>query len=736
MEKTGSEEIRGIVESVVYRNDGNGYTVVELSCEDGKLVTAVGSAPPLSEGETLVLRGEWTYHKEFGRQFAFSSLEENLPADTDGILRYLSSRTVRGVGPVTALKIVNRFGIDTFDVIENHPEWLADIPGITMKKAGDISASFREQTGIRGVMMFCRDYLGTGEVTKVYKQYGAGAVGVIRDNPYVLCAGEFGIGFDKADEIAASIDYPKDSINRIESGLVYVLTFNSRVNGHTCLPREKLISAAIQVLSLPQDTVATALDRLLDDGRLAIFSAGGVDYIMTTEVAEEEDFIARRLNEMNRQIVALTPSDCEMMILKAENENRLRYAEQQRRAIREALTCGMVVITGGPGTGKTTIVKAIISIFESLGMSTVLSAPTGRAAKRLSEATGNEAKTVHRMLEMERGGDGEEVRFNRNKTNPLDEDIIIVDEASMIDLSLMNALLLAVRRGARLVMIGDTDQLPSVGAGNILGDIITSGAVNTVKLTDVFRQASESMIITNAHRINHGEIPILNKVNSDFFFVCRENEKTIPATVLSLITERLPRTYGDGIRDKVQVISPSKKGSGGIEILNHELQEKLNPPSEFKREKNAHGIIFREGDKVMQTVNNYDIEWEKNGAEGTGIFNGDIGIIERIDTQNARMIINFDDRTARYGFDLLGDLELAYAITVHKSQGSEYPVVIVPMYSAPPMLETRNLLYTAVTRAKEMVILVGRSDIPARMVANNREIMRYTTLSYKLAQAN
>lgn len=736
MEKTGSEEIRGIVESVVYRNDGNGYTVVELSCEDGKLVTAVGSAPPLSEGETLVLRGEWTYHKEFGRQFAFSSLEENLPADTDGILRYLSSRTVRGVGPVTALKIVNRFGIDTFDVIENHPEWLADIPGITLKKAGDISASFREQTGIRGVMMFCRDYLGTGEVTKVYKQYGAGAVGVIRDNPYVLCAGEFGIGFDKADEIAASIDYPKDSINRIESGLVYVLTFNSRVNGHTCLPREKLISAAMQVLSLPPDTVATTLDRLLDDGRLALFSAGGVDYIMTTEVAEEEDFIARRLNEMNRQIVALTPSDCEMMILKAENENGLRYAEQQRRAIREALTCGMVVITGGPGTGKTTIVKAIISIFESLGMSTVLSAPTGRAAKRLSEATGKEAKTVHRMLEMERGGDGEEVRFNRNKTNPLDEDIIIVDEASMIDLSLMNALLLAVRRGARLVMIGDTDQLPSVGAGNILGDIITSGAVNTVKLTDVFRQASESMIITNAHRINHGEIPILNKVNSDFFFVCRENEKTIPATVLSLITERLPRTYGDGIRDKVQVISPSKKGSGGIEILNHELQEKLNPPSEFKREKNAHGIIFREGDKVMQTVNNYDIEWEKNGAEGTGIFNGDIGIIERIDTQNARMIINFDDRTARYGFDLLGDLELAYAITVHKSQGSEYPVVIVPMYSAPPMLETRNLLYTAVTRAKEMVILVGRSDIPARMVANNREIMRYTTLSYKLAQAN
>lgn len=736
MEKTGSEEIRGIVESVVYRNDGNGYTVVELSCDDGKLVTAVGSAPPLSEGETLVLRGEWTYHKEFGRQFAFSSLEENLPADTDGILRYLSSRTVRGVGPVTALKIVNRFGIDTFDVIENHPEWLADIPGITLKKAGDISASFREQTGIRGVMMFCRDYLGTAEVTKVYKQYGAGAVGVIRDNPYVLCAGEFGIGFDKADEIAASIDYPKDSINRIESGLVYVLTFNSRVNGHTCLPREKLISAAMQVLSLPPDTVATTLDRLLDDGRLAIFSAGGVDYIMTTEVAEEEDFIARRLNEMNRQIVALTPSDCEMMILKAENENGLRYAEQQRRAIREALTCGMVVITGGPGTGKTTIVKAIISIFESLGMSTVLSAPTGRAAKRLSEATGKEAKTVHRMLEMERGGDGEEVRFNRNKTNPLDEDIIIVDEASMIDLSLMNALLLAVRRGARLVMIGDTDQLPSVGAGNILGDIITSGAVNTVKLTDVFRQASESMIITNAHRINHGEIPILNKVNSDFFFVCRENEKAIPATVLSLITERLPRTYGDGIRDKVQVISTSKKGSGGIEILNHELQEKLNPPSEFKREKNAHGIVFREGDKVMQTVNNYDIEWEKNGAEGTGIFNGDIGIIERIDTQNARMIINFDDRTARYGFDLLGDLELAYAITVHKSQGSEYPVVIVPMYSAPPMLETRNLLYTAVTRAKEMVILVGRSDIPARMVANNREIMRYTTLSYKLAQAN
>ena len=725
------DTLSGTIENVVYHNETNDYTVIEISDSDENLITAVGTMPMAFEGETVDLKGRWTYHKEFGKQFAFDSFEKHLPEETDGILHYLSSRTVKGIGPVTALKIVNRFGTDSFDVIENHPEWLADIPGITMKKAAAISESFREQTGIRGVMMFCKDFMGTGEVTKVYKRLGAGAVGIIRDNPYILCESDYGIPFEKADAIAKSLGYDPCSPSRILSGLKYILNYNGSVNGHTCLPVEKLIDATSQILEIDNDKIYSTLTELLNDGELSSQKIDSVEYVMTNEVAEDEDAIARHIYRITREAGDFRAADISKLVEKVECNLGINFAPLQREALISALECGVIILTGGPGTGKTTVIKAMISIFNSIGIKTVLAAPTGRAAKRMSEATSEEAKTVHRMLEMERTKDGDTV-FGRNEKNPLAENAVIVDEASMLDLSLTANLLRAIRRGGRLIIIGDSDQLPSVGAGNILSDLISSERIKTIRLTEIFRQSKESLIITNAHRINEGQNPILNVTDNDFFFVRRDYEGDIAETVASLITERLPKTYGREIKERIQVITPSRKGSGGVENLNNTLQARINPENKFKREKSAHGVIFREGDKVMQVVNNYDIEWEKNGAVGVGLFNGDIGEITKIDTKEEKMSILFEDKLAEYTFDMLDELELAYAITIHKSQGSEYPVIIVPMYSCAPMLMTRNLLYTAVTRAKNMVILVGRAEVAYKMVSNNREVMRYTALKQKI----
>lgn len=685
------------------------------------------------EGERVTLKGHWSYHKEFGKQFCFDAYEKNLPDEVEGILQYLSSSTVKGVGPVTALKIVNRFGIDTFDVIENHPEWLTDISGITMKKAAVISESFREQTGIRTVMMFCKDYMGTGEVTRVYKKLGSGAVGIIKENPYILCEEEYGISFEKADAIAKSLDMSPTSHVRILSAAKYVLSYNAISNGHTCLPKEKLISALASLIEVEERIVCDAVNNFINVGELAFYNAQNVTYVMTNRVYEAEEYIASKLVSMQDEVAGFSMCDVSTVLEKLELDFGIQYAQLQKNAIFEALIGGVMVLTGGPGTGKTTVVKALISIFKSLRLKCVLAAPTGRAAKRMSEATSEEAKTIHRMLEMERNSDLS-VRYGRNAQNPLDESVVIIDEASMIDLSLTEALLRAMKRGSRLILIGDADQLPSVGAGNIFSDIIASKMIKTVRLKEIFRQSKESLIITNAHRINNGEYPILNITDNDFFFVGREYESDIPKTVANLIMQRLPKAYGSSIKGDIQVITPSKKGYGGVEVLNNELQASINPPAKFKKEKSSHGVIFREGDKVMQTVNNYDIEWEKNGYVGMGIFNGDIGVIETINPAKSEMIIRFDDRIATYSFDLLEDLDLAYAITVHKSQGSEYPVVIIPMYCCPPMLMTRNLLYTAITRARRMVILVGKADISARMVDNNREVLRYTTLVDRICE--
>ena len=725
------QKISGRIENVVYRNESNDYTVIEISDENELLITAVGIMPLAFEGEDVVLTGHWVYHKEFGKQFNFDSFEKTLPKEVDGILQYLSSRTVKGIGPVTAVKIVNRFGLDTFDVIEKHPEWLADIPGITMKKAAQIAESFREQTGIRGIMMLCKDHISPSDVTKVYKRFGGSALGIIEDDPYILCIGELGISFDKVDDLAKSLGHAMNSRSRVLSGINYILSYNGVNNGHTCLPTDKLIMAATELLSLDSEYISNMIDDLIHSRDLGRYRIDDREYIMTDRVAEAEDFIAKNLHRLSTGVVKYGVDDIASLLEQVEAKLSIKLAAKQRQALYLALHSGVMVLTGGPGTGKTTIVRALISILDSVGEKVVLAAPTGRAAKRMSEATGREAKTVHRMLEMERTPNGEN-KFCRNAKNPLDESVVIIDEASMLDLFLTEALVRALKRGARLILIGDSDQLPSVGAGNILSDIISSECVSTVRLTEIFRQSKESLIITNAHKINEGEAPILSITDNDFFFVKREREVDIPSTIASLLVERLPRTYGAAIKDQIQVVTPSKKGVGGVESLNLVLQNKMNPPLQFKKEKTAHGTIFREGDRVMQMVNNYELEWEKNGIEGLGIFNGDIGRIVKINNTDSYMTIDFDDKLVRYPFETLEELELAYAITVHKSQGSEYPVVIIPMYNCAPMLMSRNLFYTAVTRAKKMVILVGNSDIPYKMAINNREVLRYTTLKQRI----
>ncbi len=729
----GVDTLRGIIQGIIYKNESNDYTVFEVVDEGNNIITAVGIIPGVTEGENVVLNGQWSLHKEFGRQFSFVSYEKTLPSEIDGIIQYLSSRTIKGIGPVTALKIVNKFGTDTFDVIEHHPEWLTDIPGISMKKAAAISESFRAQTELHGVMMFFKDYMGTGEVTKVYKRLGASAIGIIRDNPYVLCSGEYGIPFERADSMAASFGFSPISDMRLISGIEYVLKYNADMNGHTCLPREKLVSTASSLLGVGEDIILDRLNKYIEDREFFVYSADGTDYIMTCDVYVSEEYISAKLNSLTDEIERISNYDIASLIERVEYRLGVEYASLQREAIFRCLNSGITIITGGPGTGKTTVVKGMISIFSDLNMKTVLAAPTGRAAKRLSEATGETSKTVHRLLEMDITSDTS-ARFNRNSQHPIDEKVVIVDEASMIDLSLMCSLVRALPRGARLILIGDVDQLPSVGAGNVLADLIDSGAVDVVRLTEIFRQSEESLIVTNAHRINNGKPPILNVTDNDFFFVRRENEDDIPNTIADLITKRLPKKYGDAITEQIQVITPSRKGGSGVDALNKELQSRINPPTQFKNEKISHGVIFREGDRVMQIANNYEIEWNKNGLIGYGIFNGDIGVIDSIRLNEEYIVIVFDDRVVHYPFANLDELELSYAITVHKSQGSEYPVVIIPSYSCPYLLMTRNLLYTAVTRARQMVVLVGRSDIPSRMAKNDRVFLRYTTLKYRMVR--
>ncbi len=733
MKEQKKEQIEGFVEEIIYRNDSNDYSVILVALSEDEYTVAVGDIPNVAVGEGLVLSGTWTYHSDYGRQFAFDDYRIFLPQDEASMYKYLSSGVIKGLGPATAKKIILRYSSDSFDVIENHPDWLCDISGISPKKAAKISESFIEQKEMRGLMMLCDGKLGTASIGKICGKLGPGAVGLIKKNPYMLCDEDFGIGFDRADSIAMSFGIERNDEYRLASGLSYVLNTSSALSGHTCLPREELITYAEQKLEVGRETIVDAIDSMTEKGELVSYFFEDTEYVFTRKYASSEEYISSKLLALDKLCPAFDYSDIESFIIKIEYTLGISYAKMQRKAIAEALRSGVTVITGGPGTGKTTIIKALISIFSSMGMDVALAAPTGRAAKRMSEATGEEAKTVHRMLEMEKNDFGK-IRFGRDEKHTLDEKVVIIDEASMIDTSLTEALLRAIRGGTRIIFIGDADQLPPVGSGNVLNDIIKSERFNTVRLCEVFRQSQDSLIVTNAHRVNGGEMPILDSTDGDFFHVLRSYDDTIAPTISSLILERLPKTYGQDIVNKIQVITPSRKGKAGTEALNAILREQINPASKQKSELSVKGNVFREGDRVMQVKNNYDIEWDKGGYHGCGVFNGDIGTIESIDAHTHTAIINFDDRIAKYEYECLEEIEHAYAITVHKSQGSEYPVVIIPLYSCAPMLMTRNLIYTAITRAKKMVITVGRKEIMKQMVDNDKHATRYTMLSDRLTR--
>ncbi|MBE6634532.1 MAG: ATP-dependent RecD-like DNA helicase [Ruminococcaceae bacterium] len=729
----GLIRMTGQIEHVIYANEDNGFAICDMGTEENDLITITGIMPYVGEGDSVTVIGKWVHNPKYGRQFKVESWEKQLPADSASILRYLASGGVKGIGPKTAQRIVDEFGDETFDVLENHPDWLAQIQGITLKRARAMSEDFRNKAGIRSAMMFFREYFGAAATVRIYNRWGSGAVDLAKKNPYVLCEEIEGIGFERADRMAEQLGLERDSEERICSGLSYLINTNAQQNGHVCLPRQKAVESAARLLEVSVDRVESAVSALLRANKLRETCFDGVQFLYDVRQYENEKYIASKLSLIDRVCPITDTRNIGAFIESEERESGVRYASLQRQAIASALENGVMLLTGGPGTGKTTVVRALLHIFDSMGWQIALCAPTGRAAKRLSESTSCEARTIHRLLEYGGEESGGRPKFHRDENNLLEEQVLIVDEASMVDNALMSALLRAVKPGARVILIGDSDQLPSVGAGNVLRDLIASERFVTVCLTEIFRQAQRSLIVTNAHAINRGEMPRLDVKNNDFFFMPRGEDAALCATVAELCRTRLPRTYGEMAVTGTQVIAPSRKGESGTEHLNQVLQEALNPPSPQKREHRFRELVFREGDRVMQVRNNYDVEWERtDGTVGCGIFNGDIGVIEEISPRDECIRIRFDDRYVSYEFSLLEDLEPAYAITVHKSQGSEYPIVILPLGNVPPMLLSRNLLYTAVTRAQCIVIVVGREDTVRAMVINHRQALRYTGLVYWL----
>lgn len=727
-------QLEGAVENIVYRNEQNGYTVLEIA--DGEdLITAVGIMPQASVGDTVNLTGFFITHKTYGKQFSVSACEICRPTESADILKYLSSGAIKGIGAVTAQRLVSEFGESTLDVMENQPDRVARLRGITESKALAFSAQLKANTGVRTLMLFLGEYgISNTSSVKIYNAFGAGCVEKIKENPYILCSGEFGVTFENADFIAKRENLEAESNVRLRAGITYVLKHNEQ-NGHTCLPKNKLIEISSRLLQVNPELVAVCMDEMIFDRSVIGDKIGDEDFVFTTQLHLIETYIASRV-KMMLEFDAEKIDDIEQEIKICEKNDGIEYAELQKQAVTSALTEGMLILTGGPGTGKTTTLNAIINIIKRKGKKVLLSAPTGRAAQRMSEVTGDEAKTLHRMLEVSWDKQDNPV-FNKNERNQLKCDALIIDEVSMVDSYIFESVMRALPLGCRLILVGDSDQLPSVGPGNVLGDLIESGVVPVIRLNEIFRQAQKSLIVTNAHKIVNGVMPDLKKVDKDFFFIYKSDKTSGAETILDLCSERLPKAYGYSPLENIQVLSPSKKGELGTAELNRKLQARLNPKSDDKAEVTIGSRTFRTGDKVMQIKNNYDISWYKdNGETGEGIFNGDIGIIQNIDKKSKSIKINFYDKTAVLTYDYASELDFAYAITVHKSQGNEFDAVVIPMFSGPPQLYYRNLLYTAVTRAKKTLILVGVPQTVEYMVNNNRRTKRYSGLKEFLQRAD
>lgn len=726
MEEKTREKINGTVENIVYKNDQTGFAVLDLDV-NGELLTVVGELFGVTVGEELNVWGEYTTHPSFGSQFKAVAAERILPSSASAILQYLSNKAVNGIGPQTARRIVDSFKEDSLEVIANHPEKLCAIQGISQKKAAAISEEFKKIYGVRETLnQLAALGLETSDGLLLYRAYADYAVQLITDNPYMLCGYPLYKEFELADAIAERFGIEHEHVNRLHAGLVYVLRHNKQ-NGHTCLPSEALIDTVKSFLDVPRDAVEIALYDAVEQGTLCTALCGESEMTFLSDMMRAERYIAERLQMLN-MLKFGEVSDAAKRIDEFEKRSGVQYEELQRKAIERSLTSGAVVITGGPGTGKTTTLNAIISLCEQNGDDVVLAAPTGRAAKRLSELTGREAKTIHRLLETD-GSSPDVVKFLHDDNNPLKCDVVVVDEMSMVDVSLFEALLRGVRPQCRLILVGDFNQLPSVGEGNVLRDIISSGVCETIEFRKIFRQAAQSLIVVNAHRIVDGEPPDLETHDRDFFFLACEKEQGAKL-VCDLAAARLPKAYGCDPLSDIQILTPSRKGLLGTATLNEALRARLNPHAKDKNEIKIRGQLFREGDRVMQIKNNYDIKWTRDGGEGgMGVYNGDIGVVENIDPRSMKITCIFDDRRVCYDFDNALQLEPAFAVTVHKSQGSEFPMVILAVGDCSPKLCYRNLLYTAVTRARKLLVIVGDRAYIEQMVANNRRMLRFTGLS-------
>lgn len=720
-----SVELSGSVEDVIYKNADNGYTVINLGCDEG-LIAVVGNLGDVNEGERLSLRGGWITSPKYGRQFKAAMCERSMPETESEISAYLGSGVIKGLGPAIAKKIVKQFGTEALDIIDNDCMQLTVIKGITSDKALYISNEYHKITGVNEVIKFLGEYnFGPAHAISVWSAFEHDSIKQIKTNPYILCTSGIDIDFRSVDRMAADLGFDAENSDRVRAGIVYVLHENANA-GHTCLPTEKLRESVCDNLGIERRQFESCLDDCEEKDWVVRITLGKREFVYLPEYYLAETYIAKKLAFMLRTS-AQYEKDYSDEIRGVEFSENIQYEDLQRAAISACLTGSVFILTGGPGTGKTTTLNGVIKILKAQKKRILLCAPTGRAAKRMSDLTGEPARTIHRLLEVDFNAKGE-LKFKRNETNPLPADVVIADEMSMVDALLMCSLVRAIKPTSKFIMVGDSNQLPSVGAGNVLKDLIASHYIPSVELKEIFRQAAQSLIVTNAHRIVNGEFPVLDDRQNDFFFMNKSLESDIAGLVIQLAKQRLPDTYGFSPIDDIQVLCPTKMGMAGTKELNKQLQSALNPPSQNKAELKFFDVIFRTGDKVMQTKNDYDVLWTKNNEKGSGIFNGDIGIIRSVDRFSQNVTIDFEGRVAIYTSEMLRRFEHAYAITIHKSQGSEYDAVIIPITDFTHNLLYRNLLYTGVTRAKKMIIVIGTKELVKTMVDNNRKMLRYSLL--------